>query len=34
MTPSEPIRKEFEDYMKNEGVPVRMEQKLYEQPVD
>ncbi len=28
------IRKEFEDYMKNEGVPVRMEQKLYEQPAD
>jgi len=26
------LRQEFEDYMKREGVPVRMEQKLYDPP--
>jgi hypothetical protein len=28
------LRQEFEDYMKREGVPVRMEQKLYDPPSD
>ena len=28
------LRKEFEEYMKSQGVPVRMEQKLYDPPAD
>ena len=28
------LRKEFEEYMKAQGVPVRMEQKLYDPPAD